>query len=81
MNGPIDRKVVPIIGEYQEGDHMPDLTTNPLEVRQAAQSLKSRMETISRVLGSPAAMPAVRMKAKDELVKLSREALALWSIV
>lgn len=76
-----DRKVVPIIGEYQEGDHMPDLVTNPLDVRRAAQSIKSRTETICRVLGSAAAMPAVRAKAKDDLVQLSKEALALWSIV
>lgn len=57
------------------------LQENPPGVRQAAASLKGKMERIVRVLNAPSAHPAVRASAKDDLVALSKEALALWSLV
>ena len=57
------------------------LETIPLDVRNAAGSLKGKMERISRILSSPAAHPNVVRTAKDELVALSKEALALWSLI
>jgi hypothetical protein len=60
------------------GDKRADLEDNPLETREAAQAISSRAQRIARVLGSPAAHPDVRAKAKDELVTLAREALELW---
>lgn len=57
------------------------LSDNPLDVRQKADALKPRVESIRRVLAQPAALPESRRRAKDELVALSREALALWSLI
>lgn len=57
------------------------LETIPLDVRNATGSLKGKMERINRVLSSPAAHPSVIRTAKDELVALSKEALALWSLI
>lgn len=55
--------------------------TIPEDVRQSAAAIKASAERVFRVLGSPAALPAVKAAAKDELVRLSREALALWSVI
>lgn len=64
-----------------ERDPIPDHVDNPLDVRQASASLTSRVDRVKRVLGQPAALPEARRRAKDELVALSREALALWGLV
>jgi hypothetical protein len=76
-----ERKVVPIIGEHHEGDKAVPLTTTATDVRSAAQALFAKAETIRRVLSAPACHDAMRARAKDDLVKLSKDALALWSIV
>lgn len=68
----------PVITEQQG---LAPLAENPADVRQQAAALKSRMDAIVRTLGSPACHPAVKAKAKDDLVALSKDALALWSIV
>lgn len=60
---------------------IPAHADNPLDVRQGAEALKSKAESIRRVLGQPGALPESRRRAKDELVALSREALALWSLI
>lgn len=57
-----------------------ELVTIPDEVRQQAAALKTMVDRIHRTLNSPAAHPAVRARAKDELVGASRAALTLWSI-
>lgn len=60
---------------------LPAHVDNASDVRQAANSLKSLSDRIHRTLGAPAALPGTRARAKDDLIALSREALALWSIV
>lgn len=60
---------------------LPDHIDNPLDVRQAVSALRGRLDQINRALGQPAALPATRQRAKDDLVALSREALVLWAIV
>jgi hypothetical protein len=68
--------VVPIVS-----DPLPQQVDIPPDVRRATQALTARMDRIQRVLTSPSALPRVKARAKDELVALSREALALWSLV
>ena len=60
---------------------LPQHETIPNEVRERAGALHSRMDRIRRVLTAASALPATRAQAKDDLVVLSKEALALWSIV
>lgn len=60
---------------------LPQHVDNALDVRQMAQSLKSRMDVVSRALGTPSALPEARQRAKDELIAVSKEALALWSLI
>lgn len=76
-----DRKVVPIIGEHQEGGKPIPLVETPTDIRNAAGRIFARAELIRRTLTAPATPPAMRARAKDELVKISQEALALWSLV
>lgn len=63
------------------GNERTPLETIPLDVRQAAGALKAKAERINRILSSPAAHPDVVRTAKDELVALSKEARALWSLI
>lgn len=60
---------------------LPAHVTNPMDVREKAQALSARLGRINRVLASPAALPERRTEAKDELVVLSKDALALWSLL
>ncbi len=60
---------------------LPAHIDNALDVRQATASIRGKVEAIARVLGAPAALPEARRRAKDDLVALSREALALWGLV
>lgn len=57
------------------------LADNPADIRQQVSAIKSRADAIARILGGPSAHPAVRARAKDDLVTLSKDALALWSLV
>lgn len=77
-------------GPYERPSHLKSvlledglvaLADNPADIRQAAAGLKSRIEAIHRILNGPAAHPALRVKAKDDLVVLSREALSLWALL
>lgn len=72
------RHLRPVIAE-EVG--LAELQTIPDDVRQRSASLKGRMDRVARILSAPAAHPAMRATAKDELVMLSKEALALWSVV
>ncbi len=60
---------------------LPAHADNPTDVRQGVENLKAQVEAIRRVLGGPAALPEARRRAKDQLVALSKDALALWSLV
>lgn len=60
---------------------IPQHVTIPSDVREKAGALVSRMDRIRRVLTSASAMPAMKAQAKDDLVVLSKEALALWGLV
>lgn len=60
---------------------LPQHETIPNDVRERAGALVSRMERIRRVLTATSCLPERRREAKDELVSLSKEALALWAIL
>lgn len=60
---------------------LPAHADNPTDVRASSASLKARANSIASALGAPSALPATRARAKDELIALSREALALWSLI
>lgn len=60
---------------------LPQHETIPSDVREKAGSLTSRMGRINRVLSAPSALPETKRQAKDDLVVLSKEALALWSLI
>lgn len=68
--------VVPI-----KPEPLPQQVSIPTDVSRRCAGLSARMSQIARVLEKPSALPATKAKAKDDLVKLSQEALALWSIV
>lgn len=68
--------VVPI-----KGEPLPQQVTIPADISRKCAALSARMNGIARVLERPSAMPAMKAKAKDDLVKLSQEALTLWSLV
>ena len=65
----------------EEREPLPQHVDNPLDVRSATQALGARYDRIRRVLAANSALPEARRRAKDELVALSRECLALWSLV
>lgn len=60
---------------------LPQQETIPNDVRQKADALAARMTRIRGVLTSASCLPERRREAKDELVTLSKEALALWSLL
>ncbi len=60
---------------------IPDHTDNPLEVRQAAGAIRAHADQISRALGTPAAIPAIRERAQDDLIRLALEALSLARMI
>lgn len=60
---------------------LPQHADIPPDVREKAGALASRMNRIQQVLTKPSALPAMKAGAKDELVVLSKEALALWSLI
>lgn len=60
---------------------LPAHVDNPTDVRQGVENLRAQVEAIRRVLGQPCALPESRRRAKDQLVDLSKDALALWSLV
>lgn len=60
---------------------LPDHETIPLDIREKTQALATRMGRINRVLTGNAALPEMRRQAKDELVALAKDALALWEYV
>lgn len=61
------------------GNERTALETIPLDVRNAAGSIRAKADRIARILSSPAAHPNVVKAAKDELKALHKEAGALWS--
>ena len=63
------------------GNERLPLETIPLDVRNAAGSVKGKAERIARILSAPAAHPNVIQSAKDELGALIKEAGALWSLI
>jgi hypothetical protein len=50
----------------------------PPEVREAASALSVRASKIAGILRTPAALPNMRQKAKDDLIAVIGEAAALW---
>lgn len=60
---------------------LPQHETIPADVRTRATDLKACMERINRVLSAPSCLPERRREAKDGLVTLSKNALALWSLL
>ena len=65
----------------QPSTPLPAHVDNATDVRQGVESLRAQVEAIRRVLGQPCALPEARRRAKDQLVALSKDALALWSLV
>jgi hypothetical protein len=65
----------------EDDNRLPQHETIPLDVRQRVSGLVAAAERIRKVLTAPSALPEVRARAKDELLALSKEAAAIWSIV
>lgn len=59
---------------------LPQHVSIPNDISRRCAALSARMRVIAGILERPSAMPAMKAKAKDELVKLSQEALMLWSL-
>jgi hypothetical protein len=78
---PNRRNTVTLKAVPEEHELLPQQIDNVPAVREAAGALGSRYDRIRRVLCSNSALPEARLRAKDELVALSREALVLWSLV